>query len=73
MLLCSKDAIVYLGNDKKYFPARIKSAGLLNSSQQHENYRILFVPFKQFVDTGGNILTCAYRTSTRRPLPVLNT
>lgn len=57
----------------KYFPARIKSAGPLNSSQQHDNYRILFVPFKQFVDIGGNLLTCAYRTSTSRPLPVLNT
>jgi len=49
---------------KKYFPARIKSAGLLNSSQQHDNYRILFVPFKQFVDTGGKLVACAYRTST---------
>jgi hypothetical protein len=74
MLLLSKDAMINLGNDKKkYFPARVQSAGLLNSSQQHDNYRILFVPFKQFVDTCGNLLKCAHRTSTSHPLPVLNT
>jgi hypothetical protein len=69
--LCSKDAMINLGNDNKYFPAQIKSAGLLNTSQHHDNYRIFSVPFKQSVETGGNLLTCAYRTTTRRTLQVV--